>query len=146
MGSPEPAAALLSLPCGCGLGHAGGGPGLLRRTRVLDPLYTGAYPASMVSLVPGLPEFSGQEAEALRSAGIDFLGLNHYTSRFIAGAPPHEAQEGAPRTFFTDQRVAVSSTCIRHCSWHLLHAMGHVQPRSMECLEERALSSTGHGS
>lgn len=65
----------------------------------------------MRDLVPGLPEFSAQEAQALRSAGFDFVGLNHYTSRYIADAPPHEAQGSDTRTFFTDQRVSVSSKC-----------------------------------
>jgi len=60
----------------------------------------------MRALVPGLPKFSAQEAESLRSAGFEFLGLNHYTSRYIADAPP---QEGPARTFFTDQRVSVAS-------------------------------------
>ncbi|OMO50170.1 Glycoside hydrolase, family 1, partial [Corchorus capsularis] len=55
--------------------------------RYLCPLYYGDYPAVMHErLGERLPKFSREEKELLRNK-LDFLGLNHYTSRFIAHVP-----------------------------------------------------------
>ncbi|KAJ3678167.1 hypothetical protein LUZ60_001970 [Juncus effusus] len=52
----------------------------------LDPIYFGDYPESMRErLRDHLPNFSEKEKEMLKNS-IDFIGLNHYTSRFIADA------------------------------------------------------------
>ncbi|KAF5741574.1 beta-glucosidase 42 [Tripterygium wilfordii] len=52
----------------------------------LDPLYFGDYPQSMrEQLGDKLPKFSQEDKELLRNS-IDFVGLNHYTTRFIAHA------------------------------------------------------------
>lgn len=52
--------------------------------RYLDPIYFGDYPESMRQrLGSDLPTFSETDKEFIRNK-IDFVGLNHYTSRFIA--------------------------------------------------------------
>ncbi|CAO2195565.1 unnamed protein product [Urochloa humidicola] len=50
----------------------------------LDPIYFGDYPESMRQrLGSDLPTFSEKDKEFIRNK-IDFVGLNHYTSRLIA--------------------------------------------------------------
>ncbi|KAK1601418.1 hypothetical protein QYE76_037275 [Lolium multiflorum] len=50
----------------------------------LDPIYFGDYPESMRQrLGDRLPKFSAKDREFIRNK-IDFIGLNNYTSRFIA--------------------------------------------------------------
>ncbi|TYJ46567.1 hypothetical protein E1A91_A02G128700v1 [Gossypium mustelinum] len=52
----------------------------------LCPLYYGDYPAVMLErLGDRLPKFSEEEKKLLLNS-LDFLGLNHYTSRFITHA------------------------------------------------------------
>lgn len=54
--------------------------------RYLDPIYYGDYPKVMrEKLGDRLPEFSEEDIELLRNS-VDFVGLNHYTTRFIAHA------------------------------------------------------------
>jgi len=53
----------------------------------MEPLTSGKYPESMRSLVGNrLPKFSDQESKLL-AGSIDFLGLNYYTSYYVANAP-----------------------------------------------------------
>ncbi|KAI3783745.1 hypothetical protein L1987_42831 [Smallanthus sonchifolius] len=50
----------------------------------LDPIFFGEYPKSMQErLGDKLPIFSQKEKELLRNS-LDFVGLNHYTSRFVS--------------------------------------------------------------
>ncbi|KAI8555998.1 hypothetical protein RHMOL_Rhmol05G0218600 [Rhododendron molle] len=50
----------------------------------LDPIFYGDYPETMRErLGDRLPKFSEKNKELLRNS-VDFLGLNHYTTRFIA--------------------------------------------------------------
>nr|AIA95346.1 Glyco_hydro_1 [uncultured bacterium] len=52
----------------------------------LDPIFFGDYPAVMHErLGDKLPKFSDAHKELLRNS-LDFVGLNHYTTRFIAHA------------------------------------------------------------
>lgn len=52
--------------------------------RYLDPIFYGDYPETMRErLGDRLPKFSEKNKELLRNS-VDFIGLNHYTSRFIA--------------------------------------------------------------
>lgn len=52
--------------------------------RYLDPLYYGEYPAVMRErLGDQLPKFSEEDKKILLNS-LDFIGLNHYTSRFIS--------------------------------------------------------------
>lgn len=54
--------------------------------RYLHPIYYGDYPEIMrKSLGDRLPKFTKEEKELVRSS-LNFVGLNHYTSRFIAYA------------------------------------------------------------
>ncbi|KAG0496566.1 hypothetical protein HPP92_001257 [Vanilla planifolia] len=65
----------------------------------LDPIYYGDYPAVMRErLGDNLPKFSERDKELLRNS-LDFIGLNHYTSRLIAHSsvteegPHYQVQE-----------------------------------------------------
>ncbi|KAM0829773.1 hypothetical protein ACQ4PT_066663 [Festuca glaucescens] len=59
----------------------------------LDPIYFGDYPESMRQRVGDhLPRFSEKDRELIRNK-IDFIGLNHYTSRFIANQPNPQPDE-----------------------------------------------------
>ncbi|XP_019051456.1 PREDICTED: beta-glucosidase 42 isoform X2 [Nelumbo nucifera] len=50
----------------------------------LDPIFYGDYPEVMrEKLGDQIPKFSEEDKELLKNS-VDFLGLNHYTSRFIA--------------------------------------------------------------
>ncbi|PHT99957.1 Beta-glucosidase 4 [Capsicum chinense] len=52
----------------------------------LDPIYFGDYPKSMRErLGDRPPKFSQQERELLKDS-LDFIGLNHYTSKFVGHA------------------------------------------------------------
>ncbi|CAA7404559.1 unnamed protein product [Spirodela intermedia] len=53
----------------------------------LDPIFFGDYPKTMrARLGSNLPQFSDREKELLHRS-LDFVGLNHYTSRLIAHMP-----------------------------------------------------------
>lgn len=60
----------------------------------LHPIYYGDYPEVMQDrLGERLPKFSMEDKELLRNS-LDFLGLNHYTTRYIAHSTDNpEAQE-----------------------------------------------------
>ncbi|VAH82806.1 unnamed protein product [Triticum turgidum subsp. durum] len=59
----------------------------------LDPIYFGDYPESMRQRVGEyLPKFSEKDRELMRNK-IDFIGLNHYTSRIIGNQPNPQPQE-----------------------------------------------------
>ncbi|GFP95768.1 beta-glucosidase 42 [Phtheirospermum japonicum] len=52
----------------------------------LDPIYHGDYPETMrEKLGDRLPKFSERDKELLKNS-TDFIGLNHYTSRFVRHA------------------------------------------------------------
>ncbi|XP_065878221.1 beta-glucosidase 46-like isoform X2 [Euphorbia lathyris] len=49
----------------------------------LDPIILGKYPKEMVEILGStLPEFSKSDQEKLKN-GLDFIGINHYTSYFV---------------------------------------------------------------
>eukprot|EP01018_Ginkgo_biloba_P001381 Gb_31508 [translate_table: standard] len=53
----------------------------------LDPIFYGEYPASMRTRVGSrLPEFTTDEVEMVKGS-VDFVGLNHYTTMYVADAP-----------------------------------------------------------
>ncbi|EMS67120.1 Beta-glucosidase 4 [Triticum urartu] len=59
----------------------------------LDPIYFGDYPESMRQRVGEyLPKFSEKDRELMRNK-IDFIGLNHYTTRIIGNRPNPQPQE-----------------------------------------------------
>ncbi|KAH6794121.1 beta glucosidase 42 [Perilla frutescens var. hirtella] len=52
----------------------------------LDPIYFGDYPQTMrEKLGDCLPKFSERDKELLKNS-VDFIGLNHYTTRFVCHA------------------------------------------------------------
>ncbi|KAK4433079.1 Beta-glucosidase 42 [Sesamum alatum] len=52
----------------------------------LDPIYFGDYPETMhEKLGDRLPKFSERHKELLKNS-VDFIGLNHYTTRFVCHA------------------------------------------------------------
>ncbi|WCJ20260.1 beta-glucosidase 47 [Euphorbia peplus] len=49
----------------------------------LDPIIFGKYPKEMVEMLGSLlPEFSDNDQEKLKT-GLDFIGINHYTSKYV---------------------------------------------------------------
>jgi len=51
--------------------------------RFLDPIIFGKYPAEMIEILGSiLPEFSRSDQEKLKK-GLDFIGINHYTSYYV---------------------------------------------------------------
>lgn len=61
--------------------------------RYLDPIYFGDYPVTMrEKLGDCLPKFSESEKELLKNS-VDFVGLNHYTTRFICHSTKNLEQE-----------------------------------------------------
>ncbi|XP_062172006.1 beta-glucosidase 13-like [Alnus glutinosa] len=53
----------------------------------LDPLTNGDYPHSMLSLVgKRLPKFTKEQSKSLKGS-FDFIGLNYYTSNYVANSP-----------------------------------------------------------
>ncbi|RDX60333.1 Beta-glucosidase 47, partial [Mucuna pruriens] len=51
--------------------------------KFLDPIILGEYPAEMHEILgQDLPEFSRHDVEKLKT-GLDFIGVNHYTSAFV---------------------------------------------------------------
>lgn len=53
----------------------------------MDPIFFGDYPKIMrEKLGNKLPQFSDREKELLHRS-LDFVGINHYTSRLIAHMP-----------------------------------------------------------
>ncbi|CAI5478888.1 unnamed protein product [Closterium sp. Yama58-4] len=75
---------------------------------LLHPIFFGAYPPAMRHYVgPRLPSFSPLQAASLKGS-VDFVGLNHYTSRYIAHADAGDGGEkGRLWSYFDDQHVAV---------------------------------------
>ena len=72
-------------------------------SRFLDPLFFGDYPAVMRKEVGNrLPCFSEAEAKALRGS-LDFVGLNHYTTRHITPAKDQENEDDFD--YMDDQRI-----------------------------------------
>ncbi|CBI23349.3 unnamed protein product, partial [Vitis vinifera] len=66
----------------------------------LDPIYFGDYPEVMhEKLGDRLPKFS-EEQIALLTNSVDFVGLNHYTSRFIA-----HNESSVEHDFYKDQKL-----------------------------------------
>nr|BAO04177.1 hypothetical protein [Delphinium grandiflorum] len=67
----------------------------------LNPIFFGDYPEVMRErLGDRLPKFSAEEQNLLRNS-VDFLGLNHYTSRFIS----HVTTSPEPNDFYQVQQM-----------------------------------------
>ncbi|XP_047256666.1 beta-glucosidase 42 [Capsicum annuum] len=69
----------------------------------LDPIFFGDYPESMRErLGDRLPKFSQQDRELLKHS-LDFIGLNHYTSKFVG----HAANSLEENDFYKIQDVEI---------------------------------------
>jgi len=55
----------------------------------MQPLTTGEYPASMVYNIKRLPKFTEEQSKSLIGS-YDFIGINYYTSSYVANKPPTE--------------------------------------------------------
>ncbi|XP_043705458.1 beta-glucosidase 42 [Telopea speciosissima] len=67
----------------------------------LDPIFYGDYPQAMRErLGDRLPKFSEEEKEMLKNS-VDFVGLNHYTSRYII----HVSKNLEHNDFYQDQEM-----------------------------------------
>ncbi|PIA29605.1 hypothetical protein AQUCO_05800026v1 [Aquilegia coerulea] len=67
----------------------------------LDPIFYGDYPEVMRErLGDRLPKFSDEEKKLLRNS-VDFVGLNHYTTRFIA----HVMRNHDHNDFYQEQQI-----------------------------------------
>ncbi|KAI9127696.1 hypothetical protein K1719_000689 [Acacia pycnantha] len=67
----------------------------------LDPIILGKYPSEMKEILgQDLPEFSKYEVEKLKKNGIDFIGVNHYTSYYAKDCIFSECEpdQGASKT------------------------------------------------
>jgi len=51
----------------------------------LDPLVFGDYPPSLKARAPNLPTFTDEERKLLKGS-VDLVGVNYYTSRYVAAA------------------------------------------------------------
>ncbi|KAJ7980721.1 Beta-glucosidase [Quillaja saponaria] len=72
----------------------------------MEPLTTGKYPSSMQSLVGNrLPKFSKVQSELLKGS-FDFLGLNYYSSQYVADIP---FLSDARPSYLTDSKANLST-------------------------------------
>ncbi|XP_048233206.1 beta-glucosidase 42 [Ricinus communis] len=105
----------------------------------LHPIYYGEYPEVMSEILGDrLPKFSEEDKELLRNP-IDFLGLNHYTSRFIT----HVAHSKAKSYYYRAQamdRLAeweggepigekAASEWLYVCPWGIRKVLNHIVQR-----------------
>ncbi|CAI0407141.1 unnamed protein product [Linum tenue] len=61
----------------------------------LDPAIFGRYPEEMRQVLgPKLPEFSSYESRLLKRIGLDFIGINHYTSFYIKDCMFSSCEQG----------------------------------------------------
>jgi beta-glucosidase len=82
----------------------------------LDPIYFGDYPEVMHErLGDRLPKFSEEDRELIRNA-IDFVGLNHYTTRFIA----HVTDSPEEGDFYKAQEMERIG---KHCHYLVFHTV-----------------------
>lgn len=50
----------------------------------MDPLILGDYPIEMRKILgSNLPEFKSKQKKLLKATGLDFIGLNHYTTLYL---------------------------------------------------------------
>ncbi|EFJ04679.1 hypothetical protein SELMODRAFT_98083 [Selaginella moellendorffii] len=74
---------------------------------LLDPIFFGDYPECMRQNVGDrLPRFTAEEISSLRRS-LDYIGINHYTSRYVKAAPAPKVT--TPVNYFTDQAVVTAT-------------------------------------
>lgn len=68
----------------------------------LDPIMFGKYPAEMHEILTSLlPAFSKNDLKKLKN-GLDFIGLNHYTSFYIKDCIYSPCEQGGPGVTMTE--------------------------------------------
>lgn len=73
----------------------------------MDPLTNGDYPRTMRSIVGDrLPKFTETQSKTLKGS-FDFIGLNYYTSYYVAYAPNRNV---AKASSLTDSHTKILST------------------------------------
>ncbi|XP_057861861.2 beta-glucosidase 34 [Cryptomeria japonica] len=83
---------------------------------IFDPIFFGDYPSSMRRIVgERLPKFTEEEVEMLKGS-IDFIGLNHYSSVYVAA----KNSSSNIRDYYADMLVELKD-CIRHSCHDPLH-------------------------
>lgn len=77
----------------------------------MDPIYFGEYPSSMRDkLGKSLPKFTEEEIKLLHYS-VDFIGLNHYTTRYVA----HKDIIGNSKNYFDAQEAGLKGMIIYAC-------------------------------
>ncbi|KAK8293291.1 hypothetical protein V6Z11_D06G178600 [Gossypium hirsutum] len=65
----------------------------------LDPIIMGKYPKEMQEILDSnLPSFSNHDQEKLNSTGLDFIGINHYTSFYTKDCMFSVCEQGPGNT------------------------------------------------
>lgn len=102
----------------------------------LHPIHYGDYPEVMRKVLGSqLPEFSEEDKELLRNS-VDFVGLNHYTSRFISHATESPEDSYYYKAQAMERRVEweggepigekAASEWLYICPWGLRKALNHI--------------------
>lgn len=74
----------------------------------MDPLTNGNYPHTMRSLVGSrLPNFTEEESKLVKGS-FEFVGLNYYTTNYVANAPDPRNNIGRT-SYLTDYGANLSS-------------------------------------
>ena len=68
----------------------------MEERRFLDPIILGTYPKEMHEILGlDLPAFSRHDLEKLQKSGLDFIGVNHYTSAYAKDCIFSECEPGS---------------------------------------------------
>lgn len=79
--------------------------------RFLDPILFSRYPQEMIEILDDtLPEFSLKEQKILKKSGLDFIGVNHYTSYYVQDCLLSVCNEPGKGTTKTEGYYRQSST------------------------------------
>ncbi|XP_057456241.1 beta-glucosidase 12-like isoform X1 [Lotus japonicus] len=74
----------------------------------MQPLTTGKYPKTMMSLVENrLPNFSEEQSKLL-AGSFDFIGLNYYTTNYAAHIP-HPNNDKSKPSYYTDSHANLTT-------------------------------------
>ncbi|CAH9119373.1 unnamed protein product [Cuscuta europaea] len=76
----------------------------------LDPLIYGRYPKEMKEILGSdLPEFSSSDLESLQdAAGLDFIGINHYTTYYIQDCLSSKCDSNDPGNYKVEGFVSTT--------------------------------------
>ncbi len=81
----------------------------VENNRFLDPIFKGDYPEVMKKHAGNrLPKFTSDEITKVQGS-VDFIGINHYTSRWVTDGKPPINENGTNHYF--DQWLDCSGDC-----------------------------------